>query len=327
MRPILVVAELENGNIRPVTLELLAAAGKIRDLVADFPDILVLVPDEHPRKPARKIAVTTGYRTLGAYWPCRVTPESLKQGLTYILDDIQPSFLLFSHTTMGREVAPALGVRLGACTISGVTDIHSDPGHGECLVFSRPVMDNNELLSLCPARAGLCILTLAPVAFGGRDGKEPGSPGEVVEMRVPDTCLEPSVTRVSMTPKAKGGHEIKGAKIVVGAGQGIGDRENLDRIRAFADRLPGACVGASRPLVDQGWIPYSRQVGITGATVAPDLYIACGISGSSQHLAGMAGAKWVVSINKNPDAPICRHSDFCIQADLNEFIDTFLESK
>lgn len=325
MRPVLVVAELESGGIRPVTLELMSAARQIRDLSGeDSPEILVLVPDEHPMAAVGQVADATGCKTLGGHWPCVVTPESLKQGLVHILDQIQPSFLLFAHTTMGREVAPALGARLGGCAISGVTGIFRDR---DGLVFSRPVMDNNEVLCIRAAHSGLCILTLVPGAFGGREEMNFVRTGEISEMRVPDICLDPSVIRVSMTPKPAGGREIKAAKIVVGAGRGIGDRENLDKVKAFSARLPGACVGASRPLVDQGWISYSQQVGITGAVVAPDLYVACGISGSSQHLAGMGGAKWVVSINKNPDAPICRHSDLCIQADLNEFIDTFLESE
>ncbi len=324
MTPVLVIAELEKEKLSPLTFELVSAASRIRALSLDTApvDILVMVPGEQPMEAARKISAATGCKTLGVRWPFDPGPESLKQGLVHVLKDISPSYILFSHTTMGREVAPALGARLGACTMAGGTGIRKDPTG---LVFTRPVMDNTRVLSLGPASTGLSILTLAPGAFGGWDKDYDGRSGEVIEMILPKTCLYPCVRQISIAGRDKGSQEIKAARIVVGAGRGIGDKENLGRVNAFAARLPGSCVGASRPLVDQGWVDYSRQVGITGTTVAPDLYIACGISGSSQHLAGMAGSKWVVSINKNSQAPICRHSDLCILADVNEFMDGFLE--
>ena len=102
-------------------------------------------------------------------------------------------------------------------------------------------------------------------------------------------------------------------------------KENLETIFQFAQCFSSSAVGASRPLVDMGWIRYEHQVGITGTTVMPKLYIACGISGSSQHLAGMKEAQFVVSINNNPDAPIFRHSDLCIVEDIHEFIQIFLK--
>lgn len=324
MKPVLVIAEVEKGAMGPLTLELVSAAGRIRDLHPgeDSPEIWVVVPDEQPMETARKISDATGCKTLGVHWPSSVTPESLKQGLVEISASIGPSHILFSHTTLGREVAPALGARLGASTFSGVTGISRDR---EGLVFTRPVLDNTREVCLRPVHSGLSILTLVAGAFGLHE--ESGQGGQVIEMKLPKSCLVPAVKRVSISRRAGDNQEIASAKIVVGAGRGIGDRGNLDRVKAFAARLPGACVGGSRPLVDQGWMPYNRQVGITGVTVAPELYIACGISGSSQHLAGMAGSKWVVSINKNCHAPICRHSDLCIQADVNAFIDEFLESE
>ncbi|HCY87613.1 MAG TPA: hypothetical protein DHV36_20935, partial [Desulfobacteraceae bacterium] len=198
------------------------------------------------------------------------------------------------------------------------------------LIFDRPVMDNTKVQAVRPSGTHSCILTLVPGSVGtGHFPEAADVPGRVTKQDVP--VSSPKVFRKELSvPESHdaadtSGPDIRTSPIVVGAGQGIGEPENLDRIFAFAERLPGAAVGASRPLVDRGFMPYSRQVGITGAVVTPDLYIACGISGSSQHLAGMAGAKWVVSINISADAPICRHADLCIPADVTEFLDAFLD--
>jgi len=345
MNPIVVVAEVREKSagknaVRPVTWELIAAAKKIQAMVRDGvgeeigkdqspPDIYILVPAQNPLAPAREIARSTGLCTIALAWPFPVTPETLKQGLSTELVALDPGFLLFAHTALGREVASGLAVRLDGIMVSGVTHIRTDL---EGLVFLRPVMDNRQVLCVRTLNKHLTVLTLVPGVFGkdaprGMEGKEPFEPGSVSVREVAQTSLSPVLVQRSKSGKARGSTDFGSAKIVVAMGRGIGEKENLDKVFEFSNRLPGAVVGASRPLVDQGWIEYSRQVGITGATVAPDLYIACGISGSTQHLAGMAGSKWVISINKNPDAPICRHSDLCIQADLNEFIDTFLESQ
>lgn len=329
MNTILVIAEPVDGKMPSFLFELLAAAQKIRNLSGcmqieqmEEMDIRILVPGPAPRALAQEIQDRTGIPTLAVRWPGEVTPESLRQGLTYLLSELRPAYVILPQTTMGREVAPCLGAKLGACTLSSITDIQR---HENRLVFYRLVMDNTRLLPLYPARDSMCILTLAPGTFSGGVVEGGAGRGDVMETELPASCLQPAVERLSMSGQATGSREIQGAKIVVGAGRGIGKQENLEKIEALTRRFAGACMGASRPLVDMGWVPYSRQVGITGATITPDLYIACGISGSSQHLAGMSGAKWVVSINKNPDAPMCRHADLAIVADLHTFIEAFME--
>jgi electron transfer flavoprotein alpha subunit len=321
---ILVIAEPVADRTPSFRHELLAAAQTIRRLSgAGEMAIRILVPGSAPRALAQEIHDRTGIPTLAVRWPGEVTPETLRQGLTHVLGQLRPAYVILPQTTMGREVAPCLGAQLGACTVAGVTDIQR---HRGWLVFYRPVLDNTRLLPLRPAGKGMCIVTIAPGSFTGGQGEGDAARGEVMTMDVPPSCLQPAVRWLSMTRPATENREIQGARIVVGAGRGIEKQENLARMEAFTKRFAGACLAASRPLVDMGWVPYGRQVGITGATIAPDLYIACGISGSTQHLAGMSGAKWVVSINKNPDAPICRHADLAIVADLNAFIEAFLES-
>ncbi|MDP3284078.1 MAG: electron transfer flavoprotein subunit alpha/FixB family protein, partial [Desulfobacterales bacterium] len=114
-------------------------------------------------------------------------------------------------------------------------------------------------------------------------------------------------------------------KVIVSAGNGIGAKENLGLIYRLADIFPGSAVGGSRILIDRGWLEYRQQIGLTGALVAPELYIACGISGASQHLAGMRGSGFVVAINRDPKAAIFNESDVCVVEDLNKFIPVFIE--
>ncbi len=338
LKPILVVAETRNNEIRPVTWELVAAAARIQTLTEDrdlSPKIQILVPGEQPRDMAREISRKTGLEAVSLSWPCAVTPESLKQGLVPALKELDPGYLLFGHSTLGREVAPGLAARLGAAAVSGVTQILCD---SDGISFARPAMDNTRIQMVRPCHASCCVMTLVPGAFAVENGmpkKESNTEDQACKVTEKEICVDalaPKTTRREM--KAPSGDDqgtgtagLKSANIVVTAGRGIGDRENLEKIIEFAGCFSNAAVGASRPLVDQGWIPYGHQVGITGTTVTPELYIACGISGSSQHLAGMSGAKWVVSINTGSDAPICRNSDLCIQADVLEFIEAFLELK
>lgn len=320
---ILIIAEPVEGEMVPFLSECVAAAQRIQDLSSNRAmDILIIVPDPAPLTPAQKIHEQTGLHTIAVQWPEEVTPQSLQQGLVHVVQDISPAFIIMSQTTMSREVAPALGARLSASVLSGITDIQR---HESRLVFYRLVLDNTRLLALYPAQENVCILTLPPGTFPGDTRKGDVGRETVSELKLQLPCLNTGVKRLSLTARSTGGRELQSAKIVVGAGRGIGPKENLKKLESFTERLPGAYMGASRPLIDMGWVPYCRQVGITGTTITPDLYIACGISGSSQHLAGMAGSKWVVSINTNPDAPICRHADLSIVADLNTFIEAFME--
>ncbi len=336
---ILIIVELDKNGSCQHTLELVRAAEQIQEMVEPEhrsgsldSEIKILVPGQSPLSAARQIAEQTGYDTVALHFPVRITPESLTHGLCKVLKDTTFSWILMSHTTLGREVGPRLGVRFRACTISGVTGVEfQDAG----TVFSRAVMDNEKQARVCPGNAEKVFLTMVPGVFStnsSRQTKKSGGNPSKKTAKLAETFLGPEdvstqIVRRSMSCRSMDNPGLAKARVVVSAGRGIGEKENLETVFKFADIFPGASVGASRPLVDQGWIGYGHQVGITGATVAPDLYIACGISGSSQHLAGMSGSKWVVSINKNPNAAMSRHADLSIQADTIEFIEAFLDMK
>ncbi len=325
MNSILVVAEILGDQISPVTWELLAGARQINSRLEAVLDIQILIPFHGSmdlgKDLAQQLAMKSGLDT-------RVLPCSrahLRPALLKILEKINPAFILFAHTTLGRELAPGIAMALEASSISGVIGMDADQ-----LVFFRMVMGNTQVQMVQPCDDLTCVLTLVPGAFGADGGKkaDPGvDPGQVVMEPGFKPLGRPGVVRKNIVKQVCDNQSLTQARVVVAAGRGVGEKENLDRVVQFAKLFPASGVGASRPLVDQGWISYGHQVGITGTIVAPDLYIALGISGSSQHLAGMSGAKWVISVNTNPHAPICGHSDMNIIADANEFMDGFINKE
>ncbi|MBA3009839.1 MAG: electron transfer flavoprotein subunit alpha/FixB family protein [Proteobacteria bacterium] len=334
MKPILIIAEVMDGCIRPVTWELIAAARVIRDLIQTnraggkrkAAQIAVIVPAQDPVPLAREISSLTKVDVLALKVPTLVayTSEAYKECLAPLIQELAPSHILVAHTSQGRDFAPGLAIRLNAASISGVNQIRSD---GDGLLYSRPGMNNTRNMVLRPEPGFPLVLTLTPGIFLARPCQVK-DPGAVMVREISFGPKQPVRMVHQKIARRENEHQaLKKAHTIVAAGRGIGERSNLESVARFAKYFSASALGASRPLVDMGWIGYDHQVGITGASVAPRLYIACGISGSSQHLAGMKGSDWVVSINKHPEAPICSHADVCIVADVIDFIRVFLEQE
>jgi electron transfer flavoprotein alpha subunit len=328
MKPILVIAEIFDGHIRQVTWELAAAAWKIaidQTQKRICPAIHIIVPAEDPVPLSEKISTQTGMDVIGLQIPeLKVyTSDVYIYCLGQLIRKINPSHILAAHTSQGRDFTPGLAIDLNAASISGVTDIRFDE---DGLIYSRPVFDNTQNMIIRPATDRPVVLTLMPGVFKP-DSRAPGKPGRLDIHKIlfrPESYDKGRIQHQKILKRPCENQALKEAKVIVAAGRGVGEKQNLESVFNFAKCFPFSAVGASRPLVDMGWIGYEHQVGITGAMVAPKLYIACGISGSSQHLAGMKDAELVISINKNPAAPIFRHSDLCITEDVLEFIQAFL---
>jgi len=337
MKPILIIAEVMEDCIRPVTWELIAAAKVIRELTKeliekkgrasknDAPVIQVIVPAQNPIPLAKKISSRTGMDVLALEMPnpAAYTSEAYKNWLTPLIRELAPSHILVGHTSQGRDFAPGLAVRLKASSISGVNKIGSD---GDQLLYSRSILNNTRNMVLQVEEGFPVVLTLMPGIFSSqvRGVKDPGL--IMVKEISPGSGQPARMLHQKILKQESNNQALKQAQTIVAAGRGIGERSNLESVSRFTKTFSASALGASRPLVDMGWIGYDHQVGITGASVAPRLYIACGISGSSQHLAGMKESDWVISINKNPEAPICSHADLCITADVMDFIQAFMES-
>ncbi len=331
MKQILVIAEIFAGQIRPITWELVTAARKIKNspgLKQLSPTIQIIVPADNPALLSEKIAKQTGIDVIGLQIPelKNYTSEIYIYCLEQLIKKIDPSHVLAAHTSQGQDFAPGLALGLNAVAISGVNGIRSDENG---LIYSRPVFNNTRNQMLRPASNRPVTLTLMPGTFKPDERKD-GEPGRVDIRKIPfapAVCGKEHIQHCRTVKKIFEDQTLEEAKVIIAAGRGIKEKEELKSILKFAQCFPTAAVGASRPLVDMNWLGYQHQIGITGATVAPKLYIACGISGSSQHLAGIKDAEFVVSINKNPQAPIFRHSDVCIIADIIEFIGTFLKKQ
>ncbi len=325
MKQILVIAEMLDGVIQPATWEITAAAAKIKKL-KESGQIKIIIPSDDPLPIAKETAKQTGMDVIGLKSNDLKDYDSdvYKQCLFKLVKTIDPSHILTAHTSQGRDFAPGLAISFNAASIACVNEIKKDD---KGLLYSRSVLGNTKNMIVRPAEGIPVVLTLMPGVFQPDNfNNQKKGRVEICEIAFdPDCSNTRRIRHEKILQKSCENKTLKGAKIIVSAGRGIGKKENLDAIFKFAQCFSSSAVGVSRPLVDMGWIGYEHQVGITGAAVSPRLYIACGISGSSQHLAGMKDARFVVSINNNPDAPIFRHSDLCIVEDIDPFLQAFLK--
>ncbi len=310
----LIIAEIDAAEVKTVTYELVTLAAAIGP---DHIEVLALGRD--PGGAAREIAERTGLPVTAVATCAEYAPELWKEILSRIIPGRSPDLIIIAHTACGQDFAPGLAVSLGA---SCVTAVESFSQSGADLCFTRSVLNGKARMDIVPGYAP-CVITVLPGAFEAYSSP-PSAPGtvEIVSSDSrPCKVLPHGLTRL----EEENVIPITEAEVIVSAGRGIGKPENLELIERLAARFKHSAVGCSRPLCDQGWLPYRQQVGLTGATVCPRLYIACGISGSPQHIAGMRQAQLIIAINKDPHAAIFQVADFCVAADLVEFIPVLLE--
>ena len=219
--------------------------------------------------------------------------------------------LILSNTTLGKDLAPRLSVRLNAACVVDCIKLSIS---GTELTCTRPIYAGKALVDV-KLLSDKKVITLRPNVFKAHI-VETASPAETIVKEVSNVNLR---SKVSAFKKSEGKLDVAEADIIVSGGRGLKGPENFHLIEELAESL-GAAVGASRAVVDAGWRPHSEQVGQTGKTVSPSLYIACGISGAIQHLAGMSSSKYIVAINKDKDAPIFNVADYGITGDLFEII-------
>ena len=234
--------------------------------------------------------------------------------LAGFVGEAKPAALFFAATAMGRDLAPRVAARLGAGLASDCVKVAIKDG---ILEFTRPIYAGKAFLSLT-LRSTPNMATLRPNVFPLGEAV-PGS-GEVIKMDVaiPDGAAKGRVVEVIKEENAE--VDVTEADVVVSGGRGLKGPENFALLRDIAAVFPRAAVGASRSAVDSGWIGHQHQVGQTGKTVSPGLYIAVGISGAIQHLAGMSSSKVIVAVNKDAEAPIFKVADYGIVGDLFEVV-------
>jgi len=243
--------------------------------------------------------------------------EGYAEVVAKAVETVQPSAIFFAGTAMGRDLAPRVAARLGVGALADVVALTAD---GETFTARRPVYSGKAFATATTAGKMPQVITLRPNVFAA---EELGGAGDVVALDGLDLSIRAMVKELI----AAGGGELDVAEadIIVSGGRGIKGPENFALIKSLADALGGA-VGASRAAVDAGWIGHAHQVGQTGKVVSPSLYIACGISGAIQHLAGMSSSKVIVAINTDPDAPIFKIADYGVVGDLFTVIPPMVEA-
>jgi len=307
-----IIAEQRKGCIAQETYELLAFAR----LMAKDKKPVFLVPGKNTGELAREISQKTGCDAValtGSHLE-RYNLLSYAHALMEILDKEVEAWVCLPHTSMGYDLAPRLAVLLKAACITGVDSV----GDG---VLSRPVYSGRFREEILP-KTPRVVVTVLPGAF--RAGEEkPDAAGRVsvVKSAFREVPLQTLGTAEAVHTDSK----IKDAEVIVSAGRGIGRKENLSLIKRLANLFPRSAIGASRSVCDLGWLEYKHQIGTTGQTVSPRLYIACGISGAFQHVAGIRGAQTIVAINRDPHAAIFQVAHYCIVEDLETFIPMLLD--
>ena len=297
----LLVAEYRDGKLLGSIYELVAFAKKLGASTAMF---LVGSDSERPQYDGTLyLADSSKYSEFN--------PAVHKQLLLDVIAKEQPDIVVFSHSSYGWDLAPRIALALKAAQISEVIDIVDG-------VPITPVC-NAKLRREVKAKTSQTVLTLQAGAFGL--SSEPVGTPTVEQI---DTDALSQVEFRGYEESEGGGVDLSRAEVIVSAGRGIGKPENLEIIQGLAKALKGE-YGASRPVVDSEWADHSRQVGTTGQTVSPKLYVACGISGAIQHLAGMKKSEFVVAINTDKDAPIGEAADVLVVADLKQFIPALIE--
>ena len=315
MSGVLVVMEtVSNGSaLHRMSLEALAAGRKLAGELGCTCEAAVLSQNAAP------LAATLAGKGVATVWTvehsqlANYTADAWCAALQQLIDETKPQFVLFAHTYQARDYAAKLATRFGEVLIGDVTHIRVDAG---APVFTRQWMQG-KLNAEYRHPAGMCFVSVQAASFQPDDA-DAGS-GEVKNFTPKLEAVDVRTIPSAPFREAAQTVDLSSAPVIVSVGRGIGEQDNLKLVEELAAAL-GAELAASRPICDAGWLPIERQVGSSGQTVAPRLYLAVGISGAIQHMVGMKAAGTVIAINKDPDAPIFEVADVGVVGDLFEIV-------
>ena len=311
---VLAVAEHRRGDLRDVSYELLTAGRELADAVDGDLHVAVIGgdTDEFTERLNREGVDAVHAVDEGEEFNHDVYAQVVAQ----LVGAVDPTFLLMPNTVNGLDYAPAVADRLDLPLVTDAVDLDYDDG----LTVTRE-MYGSKAETTIDVDAPEAAVTVRPAEWPAAD-----TSGDA-EIRSFDADVDESAIRSTVTgfQEVGGGDiDISEADVLVSVGRGIQEEDNLDLIRELADALD-ATVSASRPIVDNGWLPPDRQVGQSGKVVTPDIYIAVGISGAVQHVAGMKGSDTIIAINDDPSAPIFEIADYGIVDDLFEVVPALIE--
>ena len=310
---VLIVGEAAEGALAPISAELVGLGRAIAEALGQ--PLRAALVGQGVREAAEELAVLGPETVFVGDDPALADgqPEATLAVLEQIAREQQPEVILVGHTPTMRELAARLAFRLRTALVTDCTAIRVEDG---VVVMTKPVYGGAAIAELSvdttPRMATIRPRAIEPAPAGA-------SAGQVQAVAVPGG-VEPKVTLVdTVAEAATAGPRLKDAKVVVSGGRGLGGPDNWRYVEELAEGL-GAAIGATRAVTDAGWVPPSHQVGLTGTTITPDLYVTVAVSGAVQHIAGCSGARNIVAINKDPDANIFKHARFGIVGDYKQVV-------
>jgi electron transfer flavoprotein alpha subunit len=319
---ILVIAEQRDGKLNRATWETIVGAQQLAK-ISGAP-ITVLVPGAHAAGVGAELAaaqvaeiLTLEHAALEPY-----TPDGFTAALQAVIGQLSPAHVLLPHTYQTRDFAPKLAARLDRALVTDVTAIKTV---GSATAFVRPMFQGKLTADIVPQGPGPHFITFQ---IGSYRVDQVAKGTAAAPVRALDVTVDAAAIRQKPEApfqQARQAVDLSQAERIVSVGRGIKEQTNIALAQQLAEAL-GAEIAASRPICDAGWLPMERQVGSSGQTVAPKLYLALGISGAIQHLVGMKGANTVVAINKDPDAPIFEIADYGIVGDLFEIVPAMISA-
>ena len=318
-----VFAEQREGKLLNVAVELMGEGRKIADKLGVELTAVLLgnklddVAEKLVKYGADKVLYVDN-ELLNVY-----TTDAYTKVISELVNDRKPEIILIGATNIGRDLGPRLSARLGTGLTADCTRLEIDEEDNK-LLQTRPAFGGNLMATIvCPNHRPQMSTVRPGVMEKAQYDEARQGKIEIIDVDLNKSDIKAEVIEVVKSGKSE--VALEEAPIIVSGGRGLGTKENFELVDKLAKKL-GGVVGASRAIVDEGWIEHSHQVGQTGKTVRPKLYVACGISGAIQHLAGMQEADCIVAINKNLDAPIFKIADFGIVGDVNEIIPAIIEA-
>lgn len=312
-----VFAEQKDGKLANVALELLGQGRKLADKLGE-PLVAILLGDQITDQAKRLIAFGAD-KVMVASAPelKHFLEDSYAQVIVDLVRQEKPNIILFGATAIGRSLAPKIAARLETGLTADCTGLEVDVAEKN-LLQTRPAFGGNLMATiLCPNHRPQ-MATVRPKVFKPL-AEDSSRSGEIVNVDLSKTVWDIRAKVLEVVNEVGNTVNLEDANIIVSGGRGLCDPKNFKLVEELAEVLGGA-VGASRAVVDAGWVPYSHQVGQTGKTVGPKIYFACGIHGAIQHMAGMSSSDIIIAINKNPDAPIFKIATYGIVGDVREIL-------
>lgn len=313
MREILILAEHRQGQLRDITFEMLTKGRELAEKVKANVTVALLGKniENHAKilaEYSNKVIVVEDDKLE------HFISDNYQKVMETLIRQNMPILTLIGHTSYGIEIAPSLAVSLGIPLATDCIDLDFEDG---TLKVVRQMYGGKVNARVALRRSESYIVTVRPATFKVLKPSPPLN-GEITKMSI-QIDAEQRKQFVEYIQPPPGAVDISNADVVIGVGRGIKDKSNIPMVEELAKYLRGV-IGCSRPIVDKGWLPYDRQIGVSGKTIKPKLYLALGISGAFQHIIGIKGSELIISVNKDPRAPIFSYSDYAIVEDLFKII-------